>query len=37
VIARIHDGQLLLDPRTLAAGELTPVASAVRSALQAQP
>ena len=34
VLARIHDGRLLLDPRTLADDELDPVAEAVRSALE---
>ena len=34
VLARIHDGRLLLDPRTLADDELAPVAGAVRSALE---
>jgi hypothetical protein len=34
VLARIHDGRLLLDPRTLAEGELDLVAAAVRDALQ---
>jgi L-seryl-tRNA(Ser) seleniumtransferase len=33
VVARIHDGQLLLDPRTLADDELDAVAAAVRGAL----
>jgi L-seryl-tRNA(Ser) seleniumtransferase len=33
VVARIHDGELLLDPRTLAPGELEPLAEAVRRAL----
>jgi L-seryl-tRNA(Ser) seleniumtransferase len=34
VLARIHDGRLLLDPRTLADDELDQVAQAVRSALE---
>jgi L-seryl-tRNA(Ser) seleniumtransferase len=34
VIARIHDGRVLLDPRTLAADELEPVARAARFALR---
>ncbi len=34
VIARIHDGRVLLDPRTLAADELEPVALAARHALR---
>jgi len=33
VIARIHDGRVLLDPRTLAEGELELVAAAARGAL----
>jgi L-seryl-tRNA(Ser) seleniumtransferase len=33
VIARIHDGQLLFDPRTLSEGEVELVAGAVRTAL----
>jgi L-seryl-tRNA(Ser) seleniumtransferase len=33
VLARIHEGRLMLDPRTLAPGELDSVAGAVRSAL----
>jgi L-seryl-tRNA(Ser) seleniumtransferase len=33
VIARIHEGRVLLDPRTLAAHELEPVAQAARYAL----
>jgi L-seryl-tRNA(Ser) seleniumtransferase len=33
VVARIHDGELLLDPRTLAPAELEPLAEAVRRAL----
>jgi L-seryl-tRNA(Ser) seleniumtransferase len=33
VVARIHDGELLLDPRTLAPTELEPLAEAVRRAL----
>jgi L-seryl-tRNA(Ser) seleniumtransferase len=33
VIARIHEGRVLLDPRTLAAHELEPVAQAARRAL----
>jgi L-seryl-tRNA(Ser) seleniumtransferase len=33
VIARIHEGQVLLDPRTLADSEIEAVVSAVRSAL----
>jgi L-seryl-tRNA(Ser) seleniumtransferase len=33
VVARIEDGRLLLDPRTLAPGELEPAAAAVRAAL----
>jgi L-seryl-tRNA(Ser) seleniumtransferase len=33
VVARIHDGELLLDPRTLAPGEVEPLAEAVRRAL----
>jgi hypothetical protein len=35
VIARIHDGRVLLDPRTLTGDELAPVAQSVRLALQA--
>jgi L-seryl-tRNA(Ser) seleniumtransferase len=34
VIARIHDGRVLLDPRTLADDELTLVAAAARTALE---
>lgn len=37
VIARIHDGAVLLDPRTLAAEEVQAAAQAARSALAAQP
>jgi L-seryl-tRNA(Ser) seleniumtransferase len=33
VVARIHDGEVLLDPRTLAAGELESLAGAARRAL----
>ena len=33
VIARIHDGRVLLDPRTLTDDEVEPLAAAVRSAL----
>jgi L-seryl-tRNA(Ser) seleniumtransferase len=33
VIARIHEGRVLLDPRTLTEGELEPLISAVRRAL----
>jgi L-seryl-tRNA(Ser) seleniumtransferase len=33
VIARIHDGRLLLDPRTLTDAEVEPLAGAVRGAL----
>jgi L-seryl-tRNA(Ser) seleniumtransferase len=33
VIARIHDGRLLLDPRTVAEDEVEPLARAVRAAL----
>jgi L-seryl-tRNA(Ser) seleniumtransferase len=33
VIARIHEGRLLLDPRTLSDAEIEPVARAVRSVL----
>ena len=33
VVARIHDGQVLLDPRTLADDELEPLADAARRAL----
>ena len=33
VIARIHDGRVLLDPRTLTEEELSPTASAVRAAI----
>ena len=33
MIARIHEGRVLLDPRTLAADELEPVAQAARRAL----
>ncbi|HUA49302.1 MAG TPA: L-seryl-tRNA(Sec) selenium transferase [Solirubrobacteraceae bacterium] len=33
VIARIHDGRLLLDPRTLTDAEIEPLAGAVRGAL----
>jgi L-seryl-tRNA(Ser) seleniumtransferase len=36
VIVRIHEGQVLLDPRTLADGELAPAAAAVRRALRAR-
>ena len=32
VLARIHDGRVLLDPRTLRDGELEPVVAAVRAA-----
>jgi len=35
VVGRIHDGWLLLDPRTLADDELEPAAAAVRAALGA--
>ncbi len=35
VIARIHDGQALLDPRTIADGEIDAAAAAVRHALAA--
>jgi L-seryl-tRNA(Ser) seleniumtransferase len=35
VIGRIHDGRLLLDPRTLADDEVPQAAAAVRSALEA--
>jgi L-seryl-tRNA(Ser) seleniumtransferase len=35
VIARIHDGRVLLDPRTLAGDEIAAVAEGVRLALQA--
>jgi L-seryl-tRNA(Ser) seleniumtransferase len=34
VIARIHDGRVLLDPRTLREGEIAATAVAVRRALQ---
>ncbi len=34
VVARIEDGRLLLDPRTLAAGELAAVVAAARAALE---
>jgi L-seryl-tRNA(Ser) seleniumtransferase len=34
VIARVHDGRLLLDPRTLSDAEVEPVARAVRAALR---
>ncbi len=33
VVARIHDGRVLLDPRTLADDEVAPTAAAVRNAL----
>ena len=33
VIARIHDGRVLLDPRTLSDDEVEPVAAAARRAL----
>jgi len=33
VIARIHDGTVLLDPRTLAEEEIEPAAAAARAAL----
>ncbi len=33
VMARIHDGEVVLDPRTVAADELEPLADAVRRAL----
>src|SRR5207302_5531299 len=33
VVARIHDGRVLLDPRTLADGEVSLVAAGARSAL----
>jgi L-seryl-tRNA(Ser) seleniumtransferase len=33
VVARIHDGEVLLDPRTLAVDELEPLADAARRAL----
>ena len=36
VIARVHDGRLVLDPRTLADDELDLVATAVRGALPVQ-
>ncbi|MGI8712060.1 MAG: L-seryl-tRNA(Sec) selenium transferase [Solirubrobacteraceae bacterium] len=36
VIARIHDGEVLLDPRTVAAEELAPLAHAARAALTAR-
>ena len=35
VIARIHEGRVLLDPRTLTGDEIAPVAEGVRVALQA--
>jgi L-seryl-tRNA(Ser) seleniumtransferase len=35
VIARIHEGALVLDPRTIAAGELEQAAAAVSAALRA--
>jgi len=35
VVARIEDGRVLLDPRTLAPDELEPAAAAVRAALAA--
>jgi hypothetical protein len=35
VIARIHDGRVLLDPRTLEEAEVEPVATAARDALAA--
>jgi L-seryl-tRNA(Ser) seleniumtransferase len=35
VIARIHEGRVLLDPRTLTGDEIAPVAEGVRLALQA--
>jgi L-seryl-tRNA(Ser) seleniumtransferase len=34
VVARIHDGRVLLDPRTLADADVAPAAAAVRRALQ---
>ena len=34
LVGRIHDGQLLLDPRTLADEEIPVVAAAVRAALE---
>jgi L-seryl-tRNA(Ser) seleniumtransferase len=34
VLARIHEGRILLDPRTLADDELAPVAEAARGALE---
>ena len=37
VIGRIHDGRVLLDPRTMTHTELEPAARAVRSALAATP
>ena len=36
VIARIHDGRVLLDPRTLADDELELVATAARGALDSR-
>ena len=33
VICRIHDGRVLLDPRTLTDGEVEPAAAAARAAL----
>jgi L-seryl-tRNA(Ser) seleniumtransferase len=36
VIARIHEGRVLLDPRTLRDHDVAPTAAAVRSALRAQ-
>jgi L-seryl-tRNA(Ser) seleniumtransferase len=35
VIARIHDGRVLLDPRTLAEAEVEPTAAAAAAALRA--
>ncbi len=35
VVARIHDGRVLLDPRTLDDAEVAPASAAVRSALRA--
>ena len=36
MIARIHDGRLLLDPRTLTDDDVEPLVGAVRSALSGE-
>ncbi|HEY6462031.1 MAG TPA: hypothetical protein VIY73_17815, partial [Polyangiaceae bacterium] len=36
VIARIHDGRVLLDPRTLTDADVEPLAGAVRTALSGE-